>query len=54
MYAGQKSIETVFLIAICRQWGDKWQSENTVSIDFLSMFPDSIDLFDCRLPGVIM
>ena len=25
--ADQKSIETVFLIAICRQWGDKWQSK---------------------------
>ena len=25
--ADQKSIETVFLIAICRQCGDKWQSK---------------------------
>ena len=25
--ADQKSIETVFSIAICRQWGDKWQSK---------------------------
>ena len=25
--ADQKSIETVFWIAICRQWGDKWQSK---------------------------
>ena len=25
MNADQKSIETVFLIAICRQCGDKWQ-----------------------------
>ena len=24
--ADQKSIETVFLVAICRQCGDKWQS----------------------------
>ena len=29
----QKSIETVFSIAICRPNGDKWQS-NTDSIDF--------------------
>ena len=27
--------------------------ENTVSIDFLSTFPYSIGVFDCRLPGVI-
>ena len=26
--------------------------ENTVSIDFLSTFLDSIGIFDCRLPGV--
>ena len=38
----QKSLETVFLIAICRQCGDKWQSKTlllafsiaTVCIDF--------------------
>ena len=24
---GSKSLETVFLIAICRQLGDKWQSK---------------------------
>ena len=28
--------------------------ENTVSIDFLSTFLDSIGVFDCRLPGVFM
>ena len=28
--------------------------ENTVSIDFLSGFLDSIGVFDCRLPGVRM
>ena len=27
--------------------------ENFVSNDFLSKFVDSIDVFDCRLPGVI-
>ena len=25
--ADQKSLETVFLIAVCRQSGDKWQSK---------------------------
>ena len=30
----QKSIETVFSIAICCQWGDKMAIKNTVSIDF--------------------
>ena len=28
--------------------------ENSVSNDFLSTFVDSIDVFDCRLPGVHM
>ena len=62
--ADQKSIETVFSIAICRPIGDKWQSktlfhwrkmaiENTVSIDFRSTFLDSIGIFDCCLPGVL-
>ena len=50
----QKSIETVFLIAICRRTGDKWPSKTL----FLSIFDrcssivDSV--FDCRLPGVII
>ena len=26
--------------------------ENSVSNEFLSTFVDSIDVFDCRLPGV--
>ena len=30
----QKSIETVFLIAICHQWGNKWHSKTL----FLSIF----------------
>ena len=30
----QKSLETVFLIAICRQLGDKWQ----LKILFLAVF----------------
>ena len=44
-------METVFLIAICRQCGDKWQSK-TVSNDLRSTFLDSIGVFDCHLPGV--
>ena len=55
-----KLLETVFLIAICRQSGDKWQSktratngnQDPVSNDFLSTFVDSINFFDCRLTGV--
>ena len=49
----KKSMETVFSIAICRPTGDKWQSKNTVSIDFdlhLTIF----DVFDCCLPGLII
>ena len=28
--------------------------DNTVSFYFLSKFPDSIHVLDCRLPGVVM
>ena len=62
--AEQKSIETVFSIATCRQWGDKRQSKTLfqwgdkrqsktlfLSI-FLSTFLKSIGVFDCRIPGV--
>ena len=38
----------VFLIAICSQLAIK----NSFSKDFLCMFIDSINIFDCRLPGV--
>ena len=48
----QKSIETVFSIAICCPTGDKWQSKTL----FLSIFdPRSsiVDyIFDCHLPDV--
>ena len=48
----QKSIETVFSIAIRRQLGNKWQSKTL----FLSIFdPHSsiVDkVFDCRLSDV--
>ena len=32
--------------------GRQMAIENSVSNDFRSMFVDSIDVFDCRLPGV--
>ena len=48
----KKSIETVFLIAICRPTGNKWQSK----ILFLSIFDQRSSIvdyvFDCGLPGV--
>ena len=49
----KKSIETVFLIAICRPTGDKWQSKTL----FLSIFDPHYSIVDnvvdCRLPGVV-
>ena len=48
----QKSLETVFLIAICRLIGDKWQSKAFFQTNFLSIFVDSINFFDCHLSGV--
>ena len=38
----QKSIETVFLIAICRPTGDKWQSKTR----FLSIFDPRLTIVD--------
>ena len=35
---GSKSIETVFLIVICRQSGDKWQS-NTLFLGIFDLRP---------------
>ena len=49
----KKSLETVFLIVICRQLGDIMAIKNSVSNDFLSTFVDSINVLDCRLPGVM-
>ena len=52
---GPKSLETAFKVAICRQYGDKWQSQTLFLTFFLSTFVDGIIVFDCRLPsGVIM
>ena len=45
MNVDQKSLETEFSIVICRQTGDKWQIENTVSIDFWSAFVDCEERF---------
>ena len=48
----QKSLETVFLIAICRLIGDKWQSKTL----FLAIFDPHLSIvmsnFDCRLSSV--
>ena len=52
--ADQKSLETVFSIAICRQSVDKWQSKTLFLMIFVSTFVDSINVFDCRLSGVCM
>ena len=55
-----KSLETVFLNAICRQSGVNGSRKNRATNGnrkpciqrFLSTFVDSIDVFDCRLSGV--
>ena len=50
----QKSIETVFSIAICRPTGDKWQSK-TLFITIFDVHSSIVDsVFDCRLSRVIM
>ena len=49
---GSKSVETVFLIAICHRTCDKRQSK-ALSINFISTILDSFDVYDCHLPGVI-
>ena len=47
----QKSLETEFSIAICRQTGDKLELKTL----FLMIFdPSSSSLFDCHLSGVII
>ena len=45
---GKKSLETEFLIAICRPTGDKWQSKTLflVIFDPRSLIVKSV--FDCR------
>ena len=50
----QKSLGTVFSIAICRPTGDKWQSKTL----FLALFDPRASIvksiFDCRLSGVMI
>ena len=41
----------VFLIAICRQLGDKWQSKAQFLTIFIT-FVNIINIFDCR-PSVV-
>ena len=43
---GLKSLDTVFSIAICRQWGDKWQSKTLFLTFFDLPFVDSTNVFD--------
>ena len=49
----KKLLETEFLIAICRQTGNKWQSKTL----FLAVFDPCLlivkSVLDCQLPGVI-
>ena len=53
MNIDQKSLETEFLIAICRQLGDKWRSKTL----FLAIFDPCSSIvksvFDCHIPGVM-
>ena len=49
----QKSLETEFLIGICRPIGDKWQSKKLFLAIFDSRSSIVKSVFDCRLPGVI-
>ena len=50
----KNSLNTEFLIAICRPTGDKWQSKTL----FLAIFDPRSSIvksvFDCRLPGVVI
>ena len=53
MKADQKSLETVFLIVICRHLGDKWQSKTLFLTNSWPMFINSIYVFDWRQLGVL-
>ena len=52
--ADQKSIETVFFIAISRQWGDKWQSKTLFLLIFYLRSTTVLAFLICRLPGVVL
>ena len=47
----KKSLETVFLIAICRQSGNKYQSKTLFLMTFYLHLSIVLN-FDFRLPGV--
>ena len=49
-----KLIETVFSIAIFCHWRGKWQLKTLFLKIFLSTLIYIINIFDCRLPGVIV
>ena len=49
----QKSLETEFLIAICRQFGDKCQSKTLFLAIFYLHLSIVKSVFDCRLSGVL-
>ena len=51
MNVDKKSLETEFLIAICRLTGDKWQSK-TLFLMIFDPCPLIKSVFDCSLPGV--
>ena len=50
----QKSLETVFYIAICRLAGDKWQSKTLFLMIFGSRSSIVNSVFDCHLSDVII
>ena len=50
----QKSLETEFLIVICRPTGDKWQSKTLFLAVFVPRSSIGKGVFDCRLSGVSM
>ena len=54
MNVNQKSLETEFLIAICRPTGDKWQLKTLILAVFDLHYSIVKSVFDCRLPGVII
>ena len=54
--ADQKSLETVFLIAFCRQSGDKWQSKTMflTIVDVRSLIVDLLTFSIATNPGGIV
>ena len=51
-YVDQKSIETVFSIAICSPIGNKWQSKTLFLLIFDPHWSNVDYVFDCRLHRV--